>query len=386
MKLLHFVTDDKFIDDMIELFDSIPEIENNYVTTWGDGSEFKMIKSKKVKYVDMHWVEENCIKKASYDVIFLHNLFSLAPSITYQINPKIKIAWLSWGIELYDLDWPLRPLIKLKNRIKDSDPFINRIKKTLREYKIIAYGISKGRLKERKIFNEAIARIDFYSGVLPVEFDLLCKNKYFKAKQIFFNYTSQNDVIKLDNIIDIIPSKKNIIQVGHSATKYLNHIPTFKLLRKFSNIDNYTIFSPLNYGDNSYKDMVLKVGNYFFGSNFYPLLNFMDAEEYFKRLSSVKIAIYNIERQSGLGNIFKNLWYGSKVFLPKKSITYNYFKSLGIVVFNIEEELNEEALINDLSDDEIRKNRKILAENYQYSKVRERLLKSLEIIKESLQK
>lgn len=384
MKLLHFVTDDKFIDNMIDLFDSIPDIENYYVTISGEGSEFKMIKSKKVKYVNKQWVEENCIKKASYDVIFLHNLFSLGPEFICLINPKIKIAWLSWGFELYDLEWPLYPLIKLKNRIKDSNPFIERIKQKLREYNKIISGTIKGRLKDRKTFNKAITRIDFFSGVLPIEFDLLTKNKYFNAKQIFFNYSSPRSIASSDRINDSIPQKKDIIQVGHSSYKYLNHTATFRLLKKFSNIDNYTIFSPLNYGNTSYKPKALKSGNDIFGTNFYPLLNFIDAKEYYKILSSVKIAIYNIERQSGLGNIFYNLWYGTKVFLPKNSITYNNFKSLGIVIFNIEEELNEEALINELNEEVVKKNRKIIAENYQYSKVRERLLESLAIIKRDI--
>lgn len=77
---------------------------------------------------------------------------------------------------------------------------------------------------------------------------------------------------------------------------------------------------------------------------FYPIQNFLSLKEYKTLLSTCSHAIFGYERQAALGNISELLWTGVKLFLPKSSINYKYFKDNGYKVFTIEDDLTENHL------------------------------------------
>ena len=64
------------------------------------------------------------------------------------------------------------------------------------------------------------------------------------------------------------------------------------------------------------------------------------------------------ERQQAMGNIRQALWSGCKVFLSVTGLTYNFYRDLGISVFNLQEELSAEQVKKTLSAVEIDLNRR----------------------------
>ena len=90
-------------------------------------------------------------------------------------------------------------------------------------------------------------------------------------------------------------------------------------------------------------------------------------------MNSISIAIYNIERQSAIGNIKMNLWNGAKVFLPEKSMNLKYFKELGVHVFSIEKDLNQQNLDKVLTWEQIIENRRILLKVSSYERIKEKI-------------
>jgi hypothetical protein len=102
------------------------------------------------------------------------------------------------------------------------------------------------------------------------------------------------------------------------------------------------ILVPLNYsGATWYRDIVIEKGNFLFGECFYPVVKFMQKEDYFDLISSCSVVIFNHYRQQALGNMNVMLYFGARIYLSEKSITYQYYKSLGYHVFSLESDFTK---------------------------------------------
>jgi hypothetical protein len=113
----------------------------------------------------------------------------------------------------------------------------------------------------------------------------------------------------------------------------LNHIEVLNQLTKYQN-ENIRIYLPLSYGDKNYGDQVEKYAKNLFGDKVVCLRNMMTKSDYMDFLSMIDIAIFNTSRQIGLGNITPLLYMGKKIFMPAGSIMYEYYKSVGVEVFD----------------------------------------------------
>ena len=63
------------------------------------------------------------------------------------------------------------------------------------------------------------------------------------------------------------------------------------------------------------------------------------------------------------GNIITALWLGMRVYLSEKSMTYQFFKRNGAVVFSLENDLSQ-FFFSSLSDEEVSVNRNVLSRVY----------------------
>ena len=132
-----------------------------------------------------------------------------------------------------------------------------------------------GRRKaERQNFFDAIKRVDYFSGVFPLEYDLVRKNPFFHAKQIFFNYPSSIGMKCEENLLTDLHPKGNSIQVGNSASILGNHRDTLWKIRHLD-LHDRKIITPLSYGgDPLYVSTVQKMGKRLFGEQFQPITGF----------------------------------------------------------------------------------------------------------------
>jgi hypothetical protein len=137
------------------------------------------------------------------------------------------------------------------------------------------------------------------------------------------------------------------------------------------NLTKKKIIVPLSYGNRTYRDYIVKQGKKLWGENFIPLLNFMEREEYNRYILDCNIIIMNHYRQQAVGNIITSLWLGAKVFMSTRSPVYKYLKSLGIVVYTVEKDLNtgDPNVFMPLSSDEINSNRNIIYQKYSLSNI-----------------
>lgn len=364
LRYLHCLLDDKFIDGAISLFEADNSIENDYVLyspIEGDGKP-QRIKNPAAS-VDL---TSNFLNKVTdYDVVILHNLKSLPLDLIVTIPEPIKVVWLMWGFDFYNsqiCDIKLHYPLTYKSRF-----WQNKI------------GALKNKTiflcKERKLFERALNRIDYFSGVFPYEYNLLKQLKNYpliKAKPIDFYYGSTDFFIPEVPSVELKNTHRNII-IGNSADLCNNTLDAFELIKDELDISEIEkIIVPLSYGGNpKYISSVKQSGHAKWGDKFEPLDNFLPLDVYLSLICNCKSAIFFHERQQASDNVFMQLLYGARVFLSDTSLMYQYLKDQGYKIYSLQKEVN---LINEpLSYEEVMINRKLLSDNYSSSKLVERV-------------
>lgn len=123
------------------------------------------------------------------------------------------------------------------------------------------------------------------------------------------------------------------ILLGNSASYANNHRNCFN---KLANLDlnNTKIYCPLSYGEREYAESISQYGYKMFGTQFIPLLDLMEINDYYNFLNSIDIAFFNHNRQEAMGNIVTLLSLGKKVYMNPNTL-YNEFISIGIKLFDI---------------------------------------------------
>lgn len=356
VKLLHVSIDDKFFDSVYLNFEKDKRIENTAICIVDKRfNGFKYIKNTTVisplkKKNDIIEYLQN----TNYDIVYFHSFpVSNWWIINYIPSDKI-IIWWAWGYDLY-YKWrgcPPHIKVKLFKHItktvvnKSSNIFIDNIKSIISDYII-------GPFFYRRYCKKVMKRIDYFQPVLHLEYELMKNKEGFRAKE-FYNQISPLPIFENNKKKDFI---KNNILIGNSATPSNNHLDIINLLNKHG-VDLNRIIIPLNYGDKIYLHNLIRVlKNEYKGITI--IEDFMSQESYFSLLSSCTHSIIGVMRQQAMGNIYQLLRNGTKVFLYKDSIPYQYLTSIGYLVYAIED-ITVESLSISLSVSEIEHNRQVL--------------------------
>lgn len=368
------VDDPKFIDNMIDVFDYTRgnhEVDYCYVT---DKEDYKLHlkKSERVTIIKpsdfIDYIIEHHI-----NVVMMHSMNSLPHSILLRIPEPIKVVWFAWGYDLYRFPVEEKPLIKLPlfkpltAKVRNSD----RVSYLARKKTYINY-----LLKNRRCIRKAISRVDFFSGVIEMEYDLMCKNSFFRAEQLFFNYFK---LPESEAKTEDVATNGNNIVLGNSASAVNNHIDVLEYLKGMDLADR-TIIMPFSYQRS--KDYVEKVKSYCEKNfcNIFVLEKFMPLDKYNELLSSCGYAIYFFESQAGMGNVLQSIMCGRKVFLSETSIVYKYFKSLGCEVYSVQSQLSCKELSTPLDREMVQKNRSAIYKRWSSSVLLSNINRTFDII------
>jgi dTDP-N-acetylfucosamine:lipid II N-acetylfucosaminyltransferase len=242
---------------------------------------------------------------SKFDKLIFHSLF-IGPGImaVFLVTPSLlkKIVWVEWGYDLYN--W----------RVKGSN-----IKSGL--VNTIHYSFRM--------------RIKHFVAIFPPDMELY-KREFKSNAQIFYaSYVNGlYDQIYIRDLNSIPLSEKvrtgdciNIL-IGHSCDPNLNHIKVLEDLLQFKN-ENIKIYIPLSYGNMENGDQVEAKAKYLFGDKVTCLRDMMDRDRYMEFLSTIDIAIFNTQRQLGLGNLAPLRYMEKKIFMPEGSAMYHHFRSEG---------------------------------------------------------
>ena len=207
-------------------------------------------------------------------------------------------------------------------------------------------------------YKYAVNRVDYFSGVVPPEYDLMKQCSYFRAERVVYVYTNEASLNKYTQFT-YGACGENII-VGNSAAPTNNHLDLLPYLTRL-NLGSRKVYLPLSYaGRAKYVSAVHEAYQKELGSSVVGMLDFMPVQDYLAILRSCGVGIYFHERQQALGNIKSLMWNGGKAFLSETSVLYGYFKQLGLHVFSIQRDLTQTALDTPLSEEQRHQNRLIL--------------------------
>jgi hypothetical protein len=243
----------------------------------------------------------NYMKK--YNRIILHSLFidrKLQLQLMLQPSVMAKIYWVDWGMDLYQ--W----------KKKDQGSIL------LKYTNLISY------LFRFKIKN--------FVGIFPPDIKFFKEEFRSKANTYYASYVgglyncayyNNYECISLQQKKD--DHKCINIQIGHQSNPILNHDKVLEDLKKYKEED-IKIFLPLNYGDMKHGYHVMRKAKSIFGDKVVIIRRKMSKEDYMEFLSTIDIAIFNTDRQIGLGNIMPLMYWGKKIFMPSSSVMYKFFQ------------------------------------------------------------
>lgn len=356
-RLLHFFTDGKVVNEAIESFETVFPKENMFVVLSKDGKSsivkphdntlFISFKSPKLKDI----IKDS---KEFSEVIFHSMDYEFSLIIQHMEHPNIN--WVVWGGDMYE------SLLYRKGYqlyIDEENLFkVRSGKLPVVLYKALIgvrdYYYYKSQVRANKKIKSVCAfRPDYDLLVKYYPEFRRCQNKEFFYYPIekMLDERTKNSFVSGDNI-----------WVNPAAGYNGNHIDIIKRLSQFKHLRKVIV--PLSYGITYWAKYVEKEGKKILGDNFEPLMTFLPKEDYYNKYLSSNSFVFGHLRQCAVGNIIIALYLGAKVFLFKANPLYDYYKSMGVVIFSIDDELTEENAYTPLSYENRRRNRQIMVDHY----------------------
>ncbi len=306
--ILHLFSYEKFTSDYIKRINQLFNPNDHLFFVIGDKVE-KLIDDPagpNVIYSSQYNGKIDCMldilkKIAKSDLIIFHSMFfgseALLLLIIEQIVLKKNFFWNIWGFDLYN---------EYRNRKKCRVHF-----------------------KLMQIFIRHLKGVGYIKG----DYNFLKDN--FKTNANFYIASYTYDFSKLtfkpsdpDNI------GRNIM-LGNSATEECKYEMSIDFLQnKVRDCDK--VFCILSYPHNNvdYRSKIIKYGNDKLGNKFIPIVDYMNFKEYASFLENIDIAIFNQNRQQGLGNIAELIYLGKKVYVNPQNACLEYFEDIDVNIYS----------------------------------------------------
>lgn len=362
IKVANIIRDQHFMDGQICYHDLTNEVcEHDYfIVQWNKDYKFKYMKL--INRVNVVTPDEliTILRKGHYDALFIHNFLYMPLHYMDKLPKNIKVFWFAWGFDIYNTP-KCNPYIKLNLLHPKSQVALKNLyaRKRYPLHKRCKWAIKRLLLNivdfkhqyhndDRHVYVNAVKRVDYFSGVFPLEYDLMVGKPGFKAKRVEFGLRNPKDWTQCPTHL---PDIGENILVGNSADINNNHLDIIDYLKKID-LGNRKLIVPLSYGGSrEYATIVKDAYEVAFGDRVKILMDYMPREDYFKLLSSVGYAIFFQERQQAAGNIEELLRNGVKIFFSNTSLNYRHYTNCGCHVLSIQKHFTPENLFP-LSDNE----------------------------------
>lgn len=347
--ILHLVTDEKFTDYAIKQF-SAPEMESEFVlipSNWNPGCEVKYNAECRVVRQGSVEFKELLSRLGDYSAIILHGMHwgGWQTSILKSVPDHVKVAWMFWGGDLY-------------GRAELNNRFLAPLSKILNNIHMRGKKIDS----RWQIPYELFKRVDYILTDEKEEFEFAKSYIGTDVKFLPYNYYTLQET--LGECYDLQVNGDNIF-LGNSATVTNNFFEAILRLRLVKK-SHQKVIVPLSYGAPWVKNTVLKFGNWILGSSFCPLVDFLPRDEYNKIMLSCGTMVMNHWNPQAQGNMITGLWLGMKLYLSEKSMSYAFFKRMGLLVYSVERDLKwyKSHVFSPMSQEDVQNNRMILEKNY----------------------
>jgi hypothetical protein len=329
VKVLHLAIDEKFIPFARSMFAAAFPGNNRFrVQRYGTDSRRFVEAGADVTFVSrFYWFSRALERDLEWaDCIVLHSLNRWFARALARAPARTLVVWHGWGGDYYDLldgysdrlHLPLTEALErdLRGRSEHDLTTASLMRRAAR--------LIRDNLLLRHLPGKVLSRIDVVS-MMPAEFDLLKRSRPEVRAQFHQLYYSSAE----DSFLPGPPSMSgpNIL-LGNSATPTNNHLDAFEALRN-TDLGDREIITPLSYGRKDYMEAVCARGRRLFGSRFVPVLNYMSADEFGKRIATCGFMVMNHVRQQATGTVSIGLLKGAKVFLREENLLLPFYREKG---------------------------------------------------------
>lgn len=364
--ILHFVTDDKVTDQIIENFGKVDENSCFLVFVNSKKNDFRFISNTSEKLLEFSILEDDIntiIRQLNPSAIVAHAFHLDYAKAILRIEEDIKIAWYVWGFDVYGL-----PRIKPYTYATLTDSFLLRTEPKLRIGRMILkhdffrkcyYHFSTSEEDRYTFIYEALKKVRYF--VTYLEEDYQYYSKQYPNHFVFINcpFSTIDQYLAGNDNVEIAEKATNIL-IGNSNSAESNHMDAFTILQKHEFFGKAKIYVPLSYGpDQTYKEAVLNSGKSLLADSFVPLMDFIDRTDYVAILASCSTGIFYHYRQQAMGSIIAMLYLGARVYLSTKNPAYSFFVKNAIEIFDFDKDY-EVYKNTKLETHVVEKNRKIL--------------------------
>jgi dTDP-N-acetylfucosamine:lipid II N-acetylfucosaminyltransferase len=305
-KILHVMYVDKFIPPFIDFLEqNFSDFERHVFFVMGGNPRFPVRGRKNIFFASsvgkIRRLFELVRLMNGAEKIILHGLFNMRVVHLLFLQPWLlgKCCWVIWGGDLYIHESEKRNWLWHKN----------------------------------EFFRKAVIRnISLITTTVPGDF--LLAQAWYKTKAAYV----QNLMYPSHLARQPAESKRSgqgplIVQIGNSADPSNNHKELIDKLAA-SKASDIIVCAPLSYGDNSYRDEIISYGYEKLGDKFLPITCYMSFSDYNDFLRKVDIAIFNHQRQQGMGNTIALLSLGKKVYIRSDATPWEYFNDMGMAIYD----------------------------------------------------
>lgn len=366
--IIHVFVDGIIFSEMADRYDSMENVENlYYIYSPQKDYALQFIKDERVKIINDKDEYVSFFHNPNIDVVIFYSLpFEYYYLFDY-IDDNKYVVWWAWGYDMYYKQGGNEPLLPMKEMYMPlTKEYMAKQRKKLAKLKhpfLLLYHVVRSftrRLvktncsypKPHKSQKEILARIDSFYAPLDIEYGLM------KEKQESFIAKRCPRVLTWNNLPFSFKERPGNILINHSLTYTDNHLDVFHYLRNVEIEVNRKYIIPVSYGIDGYggNPNNLKDESKMDDSQTIWLTEVLPLNDYNDIISTASHAIYGTLRQQALGNIFRCLMRGVKIYLFEDSIVYKELKNNGYIVFTIEKDLNTQSLSVCLSEKEARIN------------------------------
>lgn len=308
-KILHISECDKFIPPFVKFIKEQFNFDEHEFLLTGGKAEKKLIEGKNIKLskgtflADLKHRLQTIVKMHQADKIILHGLFDIRLVQILFFTPWLlkKCHWVMWGGDLYT-------------------------------YQL---GYRNWKWKVKEFFRRPVIK-NIGHLVTYIEGDVALARKWYKAKGELHECLMYTSNLYQEYEVPKKSSNTINIQVGNSASSSNNHLEVLKKLLPYKD-KKICIYLPLSYGSQEYAQQVIEQGREWFGEKLKPLTELMPFNEYLAFLGTIDIAIFNHHRQQAMGNTITLLGLGKTVYIRSDTTQWQFFKSKGIIIRDVEQ-------------------------------------------------
>lgn len=365
MKILHILPNNKF--SPVEIFDKTSS-DNRYLCPIGEGETIRYLDTNRVEAVSVNDVTQ-LLKNPDCDMVVFHSLPVHWYRWVLTIPENVLVTWVVWGFEMYTGDGNYPPLCNLdlykpltKSWMDEitADPWsmqvAHMISGIFKPHVVAERNAKKDLLKTQclQYQMEVMARLDYVAPIFSNEMDLLAKIPNFKAQMLPFQYSKwhRDDEYESPDF-----SESSWILLGNSFDPTNNTLDVLQLLKE-RKIPN-KVYMPMAYGEMGYNE-VCRAKATRLGLDYTIQDTMIPYDEYYRVQQNCRVAVFAHIRQQASDNIHMSLLRGSKVYMYKDSVGYQYYKQAGFIVFSIEDDLTNENIVQLLTPAERAHNRKLV--------------------------